>query len=1425
MYRLLLTLIMALIFQSCQVAEDVASSKQVAQNNFPGATLTTVLSPNGWKKLGDDIDVSLIFPLPICVTGMPYINAQVGFSTRRFYYYSGNGTQNIIFRYTVNGGDLDSDGISFSPLVTLNGGSLTYSPSENQIANIGTSLVIPSSLIKVDGIPPYLSQVVGPNAGNYATGQQLKYYISYSEKVFVSGAPSFNINLSSGVVPATYKSGSGSSTLEFSKLLAALDIDADGFTSGTLLNLNPFSGITITDEAGNTAPSGIFAIASTSALINVIQPTITSITPPANATYILGQQLNFTVNFSEAVNVIGTPSLNISLTTGSVLATYISGSGTSSLIFRYTVASNHIDSNGITLVSPMLLNGGTIKNLAGTQSAALLFSVPVTTGVLIDAATGPYVTSVTKPADGLYLESQNLDFKLKFNRLVNVTGSPRLPVIVGSTTLYADYLLGSGTDELTFRYTTSTLDEDFDGISLSSPIDLNAGVIEDINNKAAILNYVPASTVGIKVDGSSPSINNITWTGTGTLKQNQHLNFTVQFSEVVTVTGAPSLSIIVGATSYNASYISGSGTNILSFRYIIQNNDTDTDGVEINSPLVLNAGTIKDLRGHDSSLIFADPIFTTGYTVDAVVPTVTAFNAPVDRTYKIGDNLDFVVNWSEPTFVSGLPRIVLTVGATTAYASFVPGLSTSTSTSTSFTFRYTVPVGHLDTDGIATSGITLNGGQIKDAIGNNASLAAAAPVLTGVLVDGVVPYVTSITVPANATYKEGQVLTFGITWSENVTIVGSPHLKLILGSTQLSSSFTSTGPNTADFSYTVLSGQLDTDGITVLSSIFLGPGITIKDTAGNDSYLQINLPPLTGVKVDAIVPTILALVPPDNATYKLYENVDFKVLWSESIIITGSPRIAITVGGTSTYATYYAAGSTATNSIFRYNVSNGHLDNDGISAAATIDLNGGTIRDAATNDAVLTYTLPDLSGVLVDGVKANIDPGNPLTPPANGTYGAGANLDIAVNWTENVTITGSPYIRLIIGSSLRLAYYFSGSGTPNIVFRYTILPGESDTNGISVYSPVYLNGGTIKDVATNDAYLTFSPSFRNYPAILVDAVAPYVSSSTSTNLTVGSRPDYFKLSETIQYNLTFNETVTVTGVPRLVLNIGGNTRYATYNSGSGSNILSFRFTMDAGDALLDLDGISVDTTIDMNGGTIRDAANNLSAGVLTFSGKDYVYYANTVARYHIADSDFTTASCYGSSQCITSVKDISGSNNNLSASSPGPEYSSGFGSNSTSYMQFNSSTQLTTTTAMSIRYVIFVMKTVSNASTTGSTSYHKILNRKSNQYGSYTSAIRFTSNSSTKAILMSPSQKLKINGGSFSPSYTGSESAPTLWVPNTTYIMAFELSAATTFYYGSILGGSEFNGQIAEVIFLSGTITEAKIDQIRDQLNAIHGAY
>lgn len=84
----------------------------------------------------------------------------------------------------------------------------------------------------------------------------------------------------------------------------------------------------------------------------------------------------------------------------------------------------------------------------------------------------------------------------------------------------------------------------------------------------------------------------------------------------------------------------------------------------------------------------------------------------------------------------------------------------------------------------------------------------------------------------------------------------------------------------------------------------------------------------------------------------------------------------------------------------------------------------------------------------------------------------------------------------------------------------------------------------------------------------------------------------------LSFPVTTSEAVTVTGTPRLALDIGGVTRYATYASGSGTNTLTFTYNSQAGD--LDLDGIAITSPLDLNGGTIKDLGGN-AVSPLTFT--------------------------------------------------------------------------------------------------------------------------------------------------------------------------------------------------------------------------------
>ncbi len=120
--------------------------------------------------------------------------------------------------------------------------------------------------------------------------------------------------------------------------------------------------------------------------------TISSVTVPANGSYKAGDVLSFTANFNKAVDVTGTPQLALKIGAATRQANYASGTGTSALVFSYTVQAGDSDDDGIAVTS-LGLNGGTIKDQASTPNDATLTlnNVADTTGILVDT-TAPVVT-------------------------------------------------------------------------------------------------------------------------------------------------------------------------------------------------------------------------------------------------------------------------------------------------------------------------------------------------------------------------------------------------------------------------------------------------------------------------------------------------------------------------------------------------------------------------------------------------------------------------------------------------------------------------------------------------------------------------------------------------------------------------------------------------------------------------------------------------------------------------------------------------------------------------------------------------------------------------------------------------------------------------------------------------------------------------
>ncbi|MFT3783399.1 MAG: Ig-like domain-containing protein [Nibricoccus sp.] len=131
--------------------------------------------------------------------------------------------------------------------------------------------------------------------------------------------------------------------------------------------------------------------------------------------------------------------------------------------------------------------------------------------------------------------------------------------------------------------------------------------------------------------------------------------------------------------------------------------------------------------------------------------------------------------------------------------------------------------------------------------------------------------------------------------------------------------------------------------------------------------------------------------------------------------------------------------------------------------------------------------------------------------PAAGSYKAGDTLSLTLNFDAPVTVTGTPYLALEIGSNVRRTSYASGSGTANLVFSYTVQAGETDTDGIAVaMTAIHTNGGSMID---SNGYAV-DPRLPSYtlPVIKVDTTAPETTISTTPASLTANRSASFVFS-------------------------------------------------------------------------------------------------------------------------------------------------------------------------------------------------------------------------------------------------------------------------------------------------------------------------
>ena len=349
----------------------------------------------------------------------------------------------------------------------------------------------------------------------------------------------------------------------------------------------------------------------------------------------------------------------------------------------------------------------------------------------------------------------------------------------------------------------------------------------------------------------------------------------------------------------------------------------------------------------------------------------------------------------------------------------------------------------------------------------------------------------------------------------------------------------------------------------------------LRDVPGNEA-LGLSREPVTNDTPDTTSPTVSSLVISSNPgsvqTYAAGEVIELTVTFSETVVVTGTLRLRLRVGSRTRTAGYLRGTDTAA-LVFGYEVVEGDEDTDGVSMEAnSLTRNVGTIRDGADNNALLSHDgLAADARHKVDGVRPSF-----LSAAVDGS-------SLTLTYGEALDVRSTPvpgdFTVQADGNGRTVAEVLVSGSTVTLTLDPAVEHGET---GILVsYTPEMK---PLRDVPGNEAQSLSRESVRNDTP---DTTSPEVS-SVAISSNPGSDQTYAAGDE-IEVMVAFSETVEVTGTPQLRLELGGGTRTATYEGGTGTAALVFAYEVADGES--DTDGVGVEED-SLSGGTIRDEARN-----------------------------------------------------------------------------------------------------------------------------------------------------------------------------------------------------------------------------------------
>lgn len=609
---------------------------------------------------------------------------------------------------------------------------------------------------------------------------------------------------------------------------------------------------------------------------------------------------------------------------------------------------------------------------------------------------------------------------------------------------------GSGTDSFSFTRGDTVLN--IGGSGTSGTIS-GYDVITDLASSET-LNFTASTTVAanVTVNGSNSSL--ILHNGNSVSSHrisNGIITFddTGTFGSAVSLTSLADVAAVVDYLQINSSYgkavaftATVSGTN---HTYVYRHSNSDNE-------------LLIDLENVTSSSLTDDG--SSHLSLNAV-PSITFSNVALSSDTGTSST-DFITKTAAQT-------ITATLSVASAVTDIVYGSLDNGSNWTNITNKVSGTT--LTWDGVTLVGSNTLKLKVTDNSGNDRTVSSQAYVL-----DTAAPTVNSIAITSaagiqNSTVNAGDVVSVSVNMNEVALVTGTPQLDLNIGGTLVQADYASgSGSATLEFTYTILAGQVDANGIRITANSLALNGGTINDSAGNAATLAHTwVDDNAGYLVDTVAPN--APSTPDLAVAS----------------DTGSSNTDnLTNDTTATLIGTAEPGSTVT--IY-----------DGATAR------GSSVADISGNYSITTSALS--SGVRTLTAKAADAAGN--------VSSASGSLSVTVDSTApSATCVTTGTIQdtasaIVKSTEVGTAYLVNNSLT---VANLASITGAADN---------LWNWVTIGVAATNTSLAAVGLSTGTYNVYTVDAAGNLSSASTS----VGVNSDFTASATTATIQNTTNATV------------------------------------------------------------------------------------------------------------------------------------------------------------------------------------------------------------------------------------------------------------------------------------------------------------